>query len=106
MPWNHLSLGRPLQMLQSLGAVEPSWMISRQPTLGNAITPLHMSAGSVDNVTPTYIFDNVAMIADEEECARIGHIDLHSNQAWGAVSRIHGADQEPYHRCVPASDAG
>lgn len=40
MPRNYLPSRRPLQLLQSLGAPEPCWMVSCKPTLGNAVTPL------------------------------------------------------------------
>lgn len=38
---NDLALGDPLQVLESLGTPEPSWVVASQPTLGNTIAPLH-----------------------------------------------------------------
>lgn len=36
-----LTSRRPHQLLKTLRALEPSWMVSRKPTLGDAISPLH-----------------------------------------------------------------
>jgi hypothetical protein len=30
----------------------------------------------------TYVLNDVAMIANEEICATVGHVDLHPDQAW------------------------
>jgi len=31
---------------------------------------------------PTYVLNDMAVIADEEEGAAVGQIELHSNQSW------------------------
>lgn len=33
----------------------------------------------------TYVLDDVAVVADEEEGAAVGHVDLHADEAWRAV---------------------
>ena len=81
MTWNDSALGDPLEMLKTLCTLEPSRMISCQPALWDAITPLRrMSAADRGNGS-THILDDMAMIADEEVCAGLGHIDLHTDEA-------------------------
>ena len=46
VPGNHLSSGRSLQLFQALCAAEPSRMVSCQPTLWDAITPLNPTVSS------------------------------------------------------------
>jgi len=76
MSWNDTSPRLPLKLLESLSALEPCGVISSQPALWDAIAP---------------VFDNVAMIADEEEGAAVWHIDLHTDQAicvsWEVMQR-------------------
>lgn len=66
MSRDDLSPRRPLQLLQPLCTPEPSWMISSQPALGNAIAP---------------VLDDVAVVADEEVGAHVRHVDLHADEA-------------------------
>lgn len=40
MPRNDLSLGNSLEVLETLCAPEPRWVVSSQPTLRNPIPPL------------------------------------------------------------------
>jgi len=77
MTWNDLAPRRPLQMLQPLGTLEPCWMVSRQPTLGDSVTP---------------ILDDVAVVADEEESTAVWHIDLHADQAIGVPRQVMQGD--------------
>jgi hypothetical protein len=42
--WDNLALCNPLQMLESLRTPEPGWMISSEPSLWDAVSPLpHVS---------------------------------------------------------------
>lgn len=99
MSRDHLAVGKFLQVLEPPGTSEPSWMISCQPALRNAIAPLQtkttkdvvsflslavfskIKPGGPNKETCSYIFNDVAVIADEKEGARIQHIDLHAHQA-------------------------
>ena len=40
MSWNDLSLGGSLELLETLSATEPSWMVTSKPALGDTIAPL------------------------------------------------------------------
>lgn len=89
VPRNHLALCDPFQMLEALSASKPGWVVSSQPALGDAVSPLFTDLlaptrmefpcdhGSVN----TYIFDDVTVITDEEKSARLGHVNLHANEA-------------------------
>ena len=67
MARDNTALGRRFQALQSLGAREPGRVISGQPALRNPITP---------------VFNDMAMITDEQESATVGHINLHADQTY------------------------
>lgn len=58
--------GLPDKLLESLRGPEPSRMVTGEPALRDAVSP---------------ILDHVAVVADEEEGAAVGKIELHSNQA-------------------------
>lgn len=57
-------------------------MISRQPALWNAISPLDsVSAFASHSFSDTYVLDDVTMIRDEQIRAHHRHVDLHTDQA-------------------------
>lgn len=78
-------LCRGLKALQSLRTLEPSGMITSQPTLRHAISPLcHCVSFCKQFITwggDSHIFDNVTVVTDEKERAVVREIDLHSNEA-------------------------
>lgn len=68
----------------------------------------------------TYVFDDVAVVGDEEESAGVGHVDLHADETcivpWCqricVVERTRSAREkgggrmvETYHQYDPANDA-
>ena len=59
---------------------------------------------------PTYILNDVAVIADEEEGATIGQIELHSDQSWngrlvnGMQMLDEGRDTTTYHPYAQVDD--
>jgi len=77
MTWDNLTFGGSLQVLQSLGALEPCWMVSGQPSLWDTVTP---------------ILNDVAMITDEKESSAVRHIDLHPNQAISVARQMMQSD--------------
>ena len=85
MPGNNPSSCGPLDALQPLGAVEPSWVISSQPALRDTVTPLTQNQYqwlSLDqHLQSTYVFNDVTVVANEEECPAVGQIELHSDQS-------------------------
>lgn len=87
MSRNHLAFGDPLQMLQSLRASKPGGMISGQPPLRLPVPPLGSfearQLGGSNNrakLATTYILNDMAMIAGEEECPSVRHVDLHPHK--------------------------
>lgn len=93
--WNDLSPGRSFQLLQALGAPEPSRMISGQPALWDPIAPLQTSHQHVAHFlggkaqSQTHILDNVTMVTDEQKGPTVGHVDLHTDQSWLLFSLLH-----------------
>jgi len=89
MSGNNSSSCSSLDALQSLGAAEPSWVITSQPALWDTITPL-WEIPNVSNCPlfivwlagSTYVLNDMAVIADEEEGTALGQIELHSDQSW------------------------
>lgn len=84
------SLCRPLKLLETLCAVEPGWMISCEPSLWDAVAPLQKIVSATVSTKiwarTTHVFNDVAVIADEEECAAFWEVDLHADQTWSNVS--------------------
>lgn len=48
MTWDDLPPSRPFQLLESLSALEPRWMVPCQPPLWDPVTPLHISAINIE----------------------------------------------------------
>lgn len=53
----------------------------------------------------SYILNDVAVVADEEPCTTVGHVDLHSDQPYGKVSADKSLVGLSYHQYDQANGA-
>lgn len=111
MPGNDPSFGRSLKPFQPLCTLEPSRVISRQPALRNSISPLHLSfsqyfRSAIMFCGWAYVFNNMTVVTDEEECPTIRKVDLHPDQTIGVARQVVECDTlAKFHRtfieCFP-----
>lgn len=94
MARDDLPPGNTFQLLEALGAPEPSRVIPSQPALRDTITPLWSALVRALRVQscPSYIFNHMAMVTDEEESPSLGHVDLHPNQTIGMAWQMVQSD--------------
>lgn len=66
MPGDDAALCRGLEALEALRTLEPGRVVAGEPALRDAVAP---------------VLDDVAVIADEEEGAAVGQVNLHADEA-------------------------